>query len=187
MFSVKRILTVTLAAAITVSFIACGQLDQMLGKKDDKPAELTTEQKVKELEAKLKELESKSAAKSPAPASAAPSATSAAPSAPEAKPSRSSGYVRLYDDAGFTDRILTVSFGRDIGNMHYVKSDDGKDGFNDKASSVKYSVPAGWQAVLYENNNYAKRGYALKGSGSIPDLGYFGDKCSSIRWEKAGE
>lgn len=96
-----------------------------------------------------------------------------------------SGYVRLYDDAGFTDRILTVRFGRDIGNMHYVSSDDGKSGFNDKASSVKYSVPAGYQAVLYENNNYAKRGYVLKGTGSMADLGYFGDKCSSLRWEKA--
>lgn len=109
----------------------------------------------------------------------------AAPSTPSA--TKASGYVRLYDDAGFTDRILTVRFGRDIGNMHYVSSDDGKSGFNDKASSVKWSVPAGWQAILYENNNYAKRGYVLKGSGSVPDLGYFGDKCSSIRWERAGE
>jgi hypothetical protein len=114
----------------------------------------------------------------PAPAPAAPTAPA---------PSKASGYVRLYDDAGFTDRILTVRFGRDIGNMHYVSSDDGKSGFNDKASSVKWSVPPGWQAVLYENNNYAKRGYVLKGSGSVPDLGYFGDKCSSIRWERAGD
>ena len=104
--------------------------------------------------------------------------------APAAK---QSGYVRLYDDAGFTDRSLTIRFGRDIGNMHYISSDDGKSGFNDKASSVKYSVPPGWQAVLYENDNYSKRGYALKGAGSIPDLGYFGDKCSSVRWERVGE
>ncbi|HSA59411.1 MAG TPA: hypothetical protein VLJ37_06965 [bacterium] len=114
-------------------------------------------------------------------------AAEAAPSATAATPTKASGYVRLYDDAGFTDRILTVRFGRDIGNMHYVSSDDGKSGFNDKASSVKWSVPAGWQAVLYENNNYSKRGYVLKGSGSVPDLGYFGDKCSSLRWERAGE
>ncbi|HEX5037927.1 MAG TPA: hypothetical protein VFX30_12280 [bacterium] len=112
-----------------------------------------------------------------------PAATT--PSAPPA--AKQSGYVRLYDDAGFTDRSLTIRFGRDIGNMHYISSDDGKSGFNDKASSVKYSVPAGWQAVLYENDNYSKRGYALKGSGSIPDLGYFGDKCSSVRWERVGE
>lgn len=110
--------------------------------------------------------------------------TAEAPAAPAAKPS---GYVRLYDDAGFTDRILTVRFGRDIGNFHYVSSDDGKSGFNDKCSSAKYNVPAGWQAVIYENNNYSKRGYTLKGSGSIPDFGYFNDKCSSIRWEKTSE
>lgn len=119
----------------------------------------------------VKEVPAKPAATTPAPAVAA----------------NPTGYVRLYDDAGFTDRILTVRFGRDIGNMHYVNSDDGKSGFNDKASSVKYSVPAGWQAVLYENDNYSKRGYALKGSGSIPDLGYFGDKCSSLRWERISE
>lgn len=115
-----------------------------------------------------------------------PAKTPAATTPATPAPAKASGYVRLYDDAGFTDRSLTIRFGRDIGNMHYVSSDDGKSGFNDKASSVKYSVPAGWQAVLYENDNYSKRGYALKGSGSIPDLGYFGDKCSSVRWEQVG-
>ena len=115
-----------------------------------------------------------------------PAKTPAATTPSTPAPAKASGYVRLYDDAGFTDRSLTIRFGRDIGNMHYVSSDDGKSGFNDKASSVKYSVPAGWQAVLYENDNYSKRGYALKGSGSIPDLGYFGDKCSSVRWEQVG-
>lgn len=115
-----------------------------------------------------------------------PAKTPTATATPAPAAAKASGYVRLYDDAGFTDRSLTIRFGRDIGNMHYVSSDDGKSGFNDKASSVKYSVPAGWQAVLYENDNYSKRGYALKGSGSIPDLGYFGDKCSSVRWEQVG-
>ena len=113
---------------------------------------------------------------------AKPTAEASAPAAAKA-----TGYVKLYDDAGFTDRSLTIRFGRDIGNMHNISSDDGKAGFNDKASSVKYSVPAGWQAVLYENDNYSKRGYSLKGSGSIPDLSYFGDKCSSVRWEKTSE
>jgi hypothetical protein len=123
----------------------------------------------------VKEVPAKPAA-SAAPASAAPAA--------EAKPT---GYVKLWDDAGFTDRSLTVHFGRDIGNMRNVNSDDGKSGFNDKCSSVKWSVPPGWQAVLYENDNYSKRGYVLKGTGSVPDLGYFGDKTSSLRWEKASE
>jgi hypothetical protein len=118
---------------------------------------------------------------------AKPKAEAAPSAAAAATPTKASGYVRLYDDAGFTDRILTVRFGRDIGNMHYISSDDGKSGFNDKASSVMWSVPPGWQAVLYENDNYSKRGYVLKGSGSVPDLGYFGDKCSSIRWEKTAE
>jgi hypothetical protein len=102
----------------------------------------------------------------------------------EPAPKPASGWVKLYDDKGFTDRILTVRFGRDIGNMHYVSSDDGKSGFNDKASAARYSIPDGWQAVLYENNNYSKRGHSLTGSGSTADLGYFSDKCSSLRWER---
>lgn len=101
--------------------------------------------------------------------------------APAAKPT---GYVKLYDDKGFTDRVLTIGLGRDLGNLEYTGSDDGKGGFNDKASSVKYSVPAGWKAVLYEDNNYRNRGYELTGSGSVADLGYFSDKCSSVRWEQ---
>lgn len=233
MRSIRRVLTMFLAAAFVLPLVSCGNLDKMMGKKDEKAEQ--AEQKLKEMEAKMQQMEAEAKARKeaeekakieqemrakieaemkakaetqPAPATTQPAApkvvekiivkekepakpTAAAPSAPapaaEATPSRASGFVRLYDDAGFTDRILTVRFGRDIGNMHYVNSDDGKAGFNDKASSVKWSVPPGWQAVLYENDNYSKRGYSLKGSGSVPDLGYFGDKCSSIRWERAGE
>lgn len=104
--------------------------------------------------------------------------------APGQEESQESGWVKLYDDKGFTDRRLTVRFGRDIGNMHNVSSDDGKSGFNDKASAAQYSVPDGWEAVLYENDHYTKRGYSLRGKGSVPDLGYFSDKCSALRWEK---
>ncbi len=95
------------------------------------------------------------------------------------------GWVKLYDDKGFTDRILTVPFGQDMGDFNYVHSDDGKSGFNDKASSAKYKIPAGWEAVLCENNNYAKREFILRGTGENPDFGYFNDKASSIKWRKA--
>lgn len=134
------------------------------------------EEKVKEMEEKIKEIEE--AARKKGVVVAAPEG------APAGKTKAQTGWVKLYDDKGFSDRVLTVSFGRDIGDLHRVSSDDGKSGFNDKASAAKYSVPEGWEAVLYENNSYSKRGYSLKGSGSVPDLGYFSDKCSSIRWEK---
>lgn len=190
---------------------SCKQAGQFFGKKEDerqkleeiaaKAAELLAAQQKKEAEekAKLEEQIEAEVQKRLAEKAAETQPTAEKPvekviiikekaasgrEVAAAKPSAGSGYVRLYDDKGFTDRILTVRFGRDIGNMHYVSSDDGKSGFNDKASSARYSIPDGWQALLYENNNYSKRGYALTGSGSIADMGYFSDKCSSLRWEK---
>ncbi len=93
-------------------------------------------------------------------------------------------YVKLYDDAGFTDRSLTVGYKQDIQNMHNIHSDDGKLGFNDKASSVKYCIPQSWQVSLYEDKYYANRAYVLKGCGEEKDMTYFGDKTSSLRWER---
>jgi hypothetical protein len=139
--------------------------------------------KVQELEEKVKELAEKSEEKTKVVVVKDRSSGDAGTSAAAAG-SKPRGWVRLYDDKGFTDRQLTVGFGQNVGNFHNISSDDGKSGFNDKASAVKFSVPSGWKAVLYENSNYAKRGYPLKGKGAIADLGYFGDKASSIRWER---
>jgi hypothetical protein len=174
----RVILTAVLIGVLSLSIVSCKKY-KLVNVEEEKAKQ--AEEKLKELEDKLKQLEEE---KKDKPQVVVVEKKGDEKGKTGDKP-QLSGYVRLYDDAGFTDRILTVRFGRDIGNMHYVRSDDGKSGFNDKASSVKYSVPDGWQAVLYENNNYSKRGYALKGSGSIPDLGYFGDKCSSLRWERA--
>lgn len=138
------------------------------------------EEKAKEREALKEELLKELKGAMPKGANSA----STAATAPGDPSKAQGGWVKLYDDKGFTDRVLTVRFGRDIGDMHRISSDDGKGGFNDKASAVKYSVPEGWQAVLYENNSYTKRGYALTGNGAIADMGYFSDKCSSLRWEK---
>jgi hypothetical protein len=70
--------------------------------------------------------------------------------------------------------------------MNFINSDSGQPGFNDKTSSVKYNIPSGWEVVLYENHHYEKRPYVLKGKGEIPDLGYFNDKTSALKWQKAG-
>ncbi len=140
------------------------------------------EEKIKELEEKLTELDEKKDDKTKVVVVRDKSPSSSGSSdKPAGKPK---GWVRLYDDKGFTDRQLTIGFGRNIGNFHNISSDDGKSGFNDKASAVKFNVPPGWKAVLYENSNYSKRAYPLKGRGAIADLGYFGDKASSIRWER---
>lgn len=97
------------------------------------------------------------------------------------------GWVRLYDDKGFKDRVLTVKYPKDVVNMNDVKSDNGKKGFGDKTSSVKWQIPKGWKVVLFDDHDYKDSTYELVGTGTVKevsDLGSFSDKCSSLRWEK---
>ena len=95
-------------------------------------------------------------------------------------------YVKLYDDKNFEDRCLTIKYPTNISNMHDVSSDDGKEGFNDKVSSVKFWIPVGHKFTLYDDHDYKDSPYPLNGTGQvveIPDLGSFNDKCSSGKWD----
>ena len=61
------------------------------------------------------------------------------------------------------------------------------EGFNDKASSVRYCLPPGYSYRLYANNTYGSSVVNLSGTGyvgSIYNLGTigFGDKLSSSRF-----
>lgn len=97
------------------------------------------------------------------------------------------GWVQLHDDKGFRDRCLTIPFGVDFSSFHNVRSDDGKKGFNDKASALRYQIPVGYQAVLYDDTNWKDSPYYLIGTGrveSIPDLGSYSDKASSVAWQQ---
>lgn len=94
-----------------------------------------------------------------------------------------SGSATLYDDKNYSDRSLTVEFQEDVPSMHTVVA-GGETGFNDKASSVIYDIPAGWAVVLYDDTNYSDTPKKLTGKGQLADLGSFSDKCSSLRWEK---
>lgn len=96
-------------------------------------------------------------------------------------------WVELYDDKAYGDRKLTIRYPATIEDMKDATSDDGKAGFNDKASSAKWQIPAGWQAVLFDDTNHKDSRCELIGTGGVeanPDLGSFSDKCSSIRWEQ---
>jgi hypothetical protein len=96
-------------------------------------------------------------------------------------------WVELWDDKGFKDRKLTIRYPKYHKNLKMVSSDDGKEGFNDKASAVRWEIPKGWQAVLYDDADFKDRRHVLIGTGRLeenPDLGSFSDKTSSIRWER---
>jgi hypothetical protein len=97
------------------------------------------------------------------------------------------GFVQFFDDKDFKGTALTVKLGTDVPDMAKVATDDGKNGFNDRASSAKYQVPAGWQAVIYDDANFQKRIYVLMGNGEMRDLSKAADKCSSLRWESTGQ
>ena len=96
-------------------------------------------------------------------------------------------YVKLYDDENFTDRALTIKYPNNVKDMHNVKSDDGKSGFNDKTTSVKWYLPIGWQVILYDDDNYRDSQFPLIGTGKLEviyHLGSFSDKTSSLKWEE---
>ena len=98
-------------------------------------------------------------------------------------------WVVLYDDKGFKDRQLRLEYAKDPAGVPSVKQRwaDGKKGFNDKASSAKWQIPVGWEAVLFDDENYKDSTFGLRGNGrvqEVPDLGSFSDKMSSMRWEQ---
>ncbi len=96
-------------------------------------------------------------------------------------------WVKLYDDKRYKDRRLTIKYPKTHSSLKKVKSDEGKRGFNDKTSSVKWDIPLGWQAVLFDDEGFKDSRYELTGVGKvkqISDVGSFNDKASSLRWER---
>lgn len=94
------------------------------------------------------------------------------------------GWVKLWDDKNYSDRMLSISSDKKIPNYKNIYA-GGKKGFGDKVSSVKWSLPSGTKYVLYENDNYRGKSLVLKGTGSYSNLKHqeFNDKISSSRAE----
>jgi hypothetical protein len=91
-------------------------------------------------------------------------------------------YVQLFENKDLKGKAAMIK--TDTPDLKAAASDDGKNGFDDRASSVKYDIPPNWEVVLYEDANYQKRVYVLKGTGEIKDLSTGEDKVSSVRWEQ---
>jgi hypothetical protein len=96
-------------------------------------------------------------------------------------------WVTLYDDDDYTDRNLTKLYPDNVKNMNDVKSNDGKGGFNDKASSAIYCIAVGLTCRLYEDDSYNGSYYDLKGTGEKEKVNLknqnFNDKTSSLKWK----
>ena len=107
-----------------------------------------------------------------------------------AQPGVTEYYLVLYENADFTPPKLTVRPHQDIYTLRDRASDGGKKyhrGFDNKVSSVKYSIPPGWKVVLYQNTKYREWPYELKGKGQVANLGEFNDRASSVRWIRIGD
>jgi hypothetical protein len=96
------------------------------------------------------------------------------------------GFVQFFADKDFKGSAVTINAGTNVPDMKTIATDDGHKGFNDRASSVKYQVPTGWEAVIYDDANYQQRVYVLRGTGEMKDLSKVEDKSSSLRWESTG-
>ena len=97
---------------------------------------------------------------------------------------RGTGWAELYDDKNFSDRSIVFDwpdrYQDDFDNFSLL------DGFNDKTSSVRWCAPVGCNIILYENTYYGGVPVTLEGFGvvaGVSDLGGFGDKVSSIRFD----
>ncbi len=90
-------------------------------------------------------------------------------------------FVELYDDSDFTDRGLMIDY-PDTGRENYANFSN-VEGFNDKASALRYCIPYGWRYRLYEHSNYggSYKQFGGRGSVNLNNVG-FGDKGSSGRF-----
>ena len=90
-------------------------------------------------------------------------------------------FVELYDDSDWSDRGLMIDY-PDRYLENYANYDH-TEGFEDKASAVRYCIPPGWRYRLYKDKNYKGGYHDLIGTGSKNLNSYgFGDKTSSSRW-----
>lgn len=115
-----------------------------------------------------------------------------------ASPAADRPWVELYGGAGFADRSIVVDYdARDLLEMDDFTGLDGPagEGFSDKASSVRWRLPAGLEAVLYDLDHFGGAFIVLEGTGhteSIADLDHdvvtpFSERGSSLRLVGSGE
>ena len=96
-------------------------------------------------------------------------------------------WVMLFDDDDYSDRHLTRLYGENVDNMNDVNSDDGRKGFNDKASSAMYCIAVGVTCRLWDDHSYSWNYHDLKGTGNLEEVNLkkqnFNDKTSSLQWK----
>lgn len=100
------------------------------------------------------------------------------------------GWIELFEHHGFTGRRLTVSgTGRASAIRDYGRVvAEGRRGFGDKVSSVRWQLPTGLRYRLYEHDSFRGRSVELQSTGRIREISNlqnlgFGDTISSSRYD----
>jgi hypothetical protein len=93
--------------------------------------------------------------------------------------------VELYDEPGFGGRGLVIDY-PDMGRedyRHLSRVDD----YNDEASSVRWRIPTGCTAVLFDDKDYKGPTFILPGADgsaqSVDNLRKFNDDTTSVRMD----
>ena len=72
-------------------------------------------------------------------------------------------WVELYDDIYWQDRSIVVDY--DDRALLELNDFDDLDGFGDKTSSIRWRMPAGLDAELFDDHDFSDRRIVLKGTG----------------------
>jgi len=92
-------------------------------------------------------------------------------------------FVELYDDSDFSDRGIIIDNADH--QLRDYKNYDKVEGFEDKASSVRWCMPPGYKMRLWEDKSFKGKVLDLKGRGerNLKDAGW-NDKVSSSQWDR---
>jgi hypothetical protein len=87
--------------------------------------------------------------------------------------------VELYSNADFDGYNLSINA------LDYLQEDyanfsrfDGADGFNNRASSVRFNLPSGCTCTLWEDKNFSGRRKELQGNGSVQEI----SNLANVSW-----
>jgi hypothetical protein len=96
--------------------------------------------------------------------------------------------VQLFADANYADRQISINYPGDQASLRSAGINTGAGDLNDRVSSARWTIPVGCRFVLFDDENFRGTSFPLIGSGRMeqnPNLGSFGDKASSARWERS--
>src|SRR5207245_91091 len=76
------------------------------------------------------------------------------------------GDVYLYWDASYRSKWAKIPFHDSVVDFDELRRCDGRKGFGDKASAIRYKTPSNWRIRLFDDDHYRERTRQFSGTGS---------------------